>query len=102
MRGKEFKIDSKDNYRVKLGTINNKDPKCIYFEIKGWGQPTNKHEIDYHKIINDITKKIKTLVYNKINYDHFDKTYLLDFDLRHSGVKYGKRSYFNCEVKVGS
>lgn len=100
MRGKEFKIESRNNYSVKLGTVNNKNPKCIYFEIKGWGQPTVKDEIDYNKIINGITKKIKTLLHNTINYDDFEKTYLLDFDLRSSGIKYGKKSYFNCEVTL--
>lgn len=99
IRGKEMNLKSSDNYTVKLGTVNNKEPKCVYFEIKGWVAPTDKSELNYGQIVNRLTKRTKSKLFQTINKDRFHgEVFILDLDLRESGIQHGKKSYFNCEV----
>lgn len=101
LRGKEININSKNNYTVKLGTVNNQQPKCIYFEIKGWVTPTEEDELNYKKIIQLLNKRVKSSIHKNISNTKFIKDItIVDFDLRDSGIKYGKKSYFNCEVTL--
>lgn len=101
IRGKEMGLTSSDDYTVKLGTVDNKNPHCIYFEIKGWVTPTTKEELNYQKVVNRLTKRAKSKVYELINGSDFkSNVFILDLDLRESGIQYGKRSYYNCEVTL--
>jgi hypothetical protein len=102
IRGKEMDlITYSDNYTVKIGTVNNKNPHCVYFEIKGWVTPTEEYELDYGKVVSKLTKRTKSKVYELIKGSGFNENiFILDFDLRDSGVEYGKRSYYNCEVTL--
>ena len=47
-RGKEITLQSRENYKVKLGTIDNKNPKTIYLNVSAWGKPLTEEE-DYDK-----------------------------------------------------
>lgn len=100
-RGKEIKLDLIDNLNVVFGTVDNKNPKSVYINISGWGEPCDKDEIDYGLIIKDIHKELKQLVFKSGNGNFFDldKT-IIDFDMRESGINYGKRSYMACEINL--
>lgn len=101
IRGKELNIQSSDNYTVKLGTVNNKDPKCIYFEIKGWVAPTDLNELNYTQIVNLLTKRTKTKIYQTLDREKFHgEVFLIYMDLRESGIHPGKKSYYNCEITL--
>ena len=101
IRGKEMNLKSSDNYTVKLGTVNNKEPKCVYFEIKGWVTPTESSELNYAQIVSRLTKRTKSKLYQSIDKNKFHgEVFILDLDLRESGIQHGKKSYFNCEVSL--
>ena len=36
--GKEIKLDLLDNYKTKIGTVNNKESKSLYINLCAWGQ----------------------------------------------------------------
>jgi hypothetical protein len=102
--GKELRIYDFENYNVIFGSVNNKHPKAIYINISAWSDPTNDKPIDYNKVIRDINKKIKQSLYNLFNSDKYneflkDRT-IVDLDIRESGIKYGKRSFMNCEITL--
>lgn len=102
--GKELKIYDFENYNVIFGSVNNKHPKAIYINISAWSDPTNDKPIDYNKVIRDINKNIKQSLYNLFNSDKYteflkDRT-IVDLDIRESGIKYGKRSFMNCEITL--
>ena len=37
-RGKEVKLDINPNYKISVGTVDNKNPKSIYISLSAWGQ----------------------------------------------------------------
>jgi hypothetical protein len=101
VRGKEININCNKNYKVRLGTVNNNNPECVYFNIKGWVTPKEENELDYGKIVRVLNKRIKSQLHNILGPTNFVRNFtLVDTDLRESGIRYGKKSYFNCEVTL--
>jgi hypothetical protein len=99
-RGKEITLQSRENYKVKLGTIDNKNPKTIYLNVSAWGKPLTEEE-DYDKVINKIRKNIKQNLYSKIGHNNFEKErYIVDLDMRSSGISQSKRSFMSCEITL--
>lgn len=103
-RGKEIKIDLSDNYNIVYGTVDNKNAKSIYVNISAWGEPTSNDEINYGRVIGRLSKCVKQSTYNNIKSDYVDTFYpdrtIVDLDMRESGVKFGKRSFMNCEITI--
>jgi hypothetical protein len=102
--GKELKINSYKNYNIVLGSVNNRHPKAVYLNISAWSEPTSESETGYTRIIRDLNKKIKQSLFNLFDLDtdtEFlkDRT-IVDLDIRESGIRYGKRSFMNCELTL--
>lgn len=103
-KGKELKIEKFKNYNIVFGSVNNKNPKAIYINISAWGDPQTEGDISYIRVIRDINKKIKQTLFNTFALDlstEFikDRT-IVDLDIRESGIRYGKRSFMNCEITL--
>jgi hypothetical protein len=101
-RGKEIKLDINPNYKISIGTVDNKNPKSIYISLSAWGQLLKEeNEIDYDKIINNLRKNIKqTLNINLNKEDFHNNKYIVDLDMRSSGISYKKRSFMSCEITL--
>lgn len=102
--GKEVKIISLQNYSVVLGSINNKHSKAVYLNVSSWADPKYNDSTDYSRVIKNLNKAIKQSLYKVIKEDsnsYFiaDKT-IIDLDIRESGIRYGKRSFMNCEITL--
>jgi hypothetical protein len=102
--GKELKVTSFKNYNVVFGSVNNKHSKAVYINISAWAEPQNDETISYSRIIKDINKKVKQSLF-----DIFDSeteteikknNTIVDLDIRESGIRYGKRSFMNCEITL--
>jgi hypothetical protein len=103
-KGKELKVEKFKNYNIVFGSVNNKNPKALYINVSAWAEPKVDDAINYNRIIRDIDKKVRQEIYNQIDADITtpfikDRT-IVDFDIRESGVKFGKRSFTNCEVTL--
>ena len=100
-RGKEIKFNIHENYNTVSGTVDNKDPKSIYISISAWGNPKLSSEVDYNKVITNLSKDIKTGLNKGVNENNFIKDRsIIDLDMRESGIKFNKRSYMNCEMTL--
>lgn len=100
--GKQLMVKNYENYKVLSGTVDNKNPKTLYLNISAWGLPLmDDDEINYNNVIRYITKSIKTELFNNLDRNLFipNRT-IVDFDMRTSGIIYGKRSYMNCEITL--
>ena len=43
-RGKEITLDINSNYKVKIGTVDNKNTKSIYINLSAWGKLNNEDD----------------------------------------------------------
>jgi hypothetical protein len=102
LRGKELKLNILTNQKVNFGTINSKLPKSVYVEIKGWVAPvSNNPDINYNQIVRKLNKEIKSELFKILDSEVFNpNVYIVDLDLRDSGIQYGKRSFYNCEITL--
>ena len=101
-RGKELTLDVNSNYKVKLGTVDNKNPKSIYINVSAWGELIKEdEEINYDSIINKLRNKIKHNINTTIDQQDFHKgRYIVDLDMRSSGISKTKRSFMSCEITL--
>jgi len=102
--GKELKISKFKNYNVVFGSVNNKNAKAVYINISAWAEPVSEYDANYNRVIKDLNKKLKQVLFN-----HFDSRVasnfiknntIVDLDIRESGIKFGKRSFINCETTL--
>jgi hypothetical protein len=103
-KGKELKINQFKDYNIVFGSVNNRSPKAMYINVSTWAEPNSDGELNYNRIIRDIDKKIRQSIFNLLDSNIStpflkDRT-IVDFDIRKSGVKYGKRSFTNLEITL--
>jgi len=100
-KGKKIKINTHSNYKTISGTVDNTNPKSVYVSISSWANPKIKDEVDYDKVLSTINNRIRRTVGNKLNNDLFySGRYIIDFDMKSSGIRYGKKSFMNCEITL--
>jgi|TARA_R110000803_G_scaffold71307_3_gene134482 hypothetical protein len=100
--GKEITLEIDSSYKIVLGTVNNKDPKSIYISLCAWGEPMKETEyINYDSVISNLRKQIKHNLHSTIDVNdfHLDK-YIVDLNMRSSGICEGKRSFMSCEITL--
>lgn len=100
-RGKEVKIDTKHQYNIKSGTVDNKNPKSVYIQISAWGKPKDSSIEDYDSILKRKSKRVKRKLFEVLDSNNFykDKS-IVDFNMASSGVNYDKRSFMSVEVTL--
>ena len=101
-KGKQLMVKNYKNYKVLSGTVDNKNPKTLYLNISAWGLPkSDDDEINYNTAIRYLTKSIKSELFNTLDIALFiPSRTIVDFDMRTSGIAYGKKSYMNCEITL--
>lgn len=100
--GKEIKLDLLNNYKTKIGTVNNKESKSLYINLTAWGQLKEIDEnLNYDYFLSNIRKKIKQKLNNSLNEELFHSNkYIVDLDMRTSGLSVEKRSFMSCEITL--
>lgn len=96
-KGKTSRIIGFPEAKINYGTVDAKQLKSIYLNIQSWVTP--KHEFENcNRVVSDISKSIKNSVYEIIDTGLFKPNYIVDLDLRTSGIVYGKKSFMNLEI----
>ena len=96
--GKEKKLFKNDSFRVKYGTIDALKLNAIYVNIESWVQPNEL--INFESNIRLTRKNIISELRQKINQELFHENFIVDLDLRSSGMMLNKKSFMFIEVTV--
>lgn len=96
-KGKTSKIQGFKTAKVLYGTVDSIELKSIYLNIQTWVEPQLELE-NWNRIILNLSRKIKHTIYNNINTEIFEKNFIVDLDLRSSGLCVGKKSFLNLEI----
>ena len=96
-KGKTSKIIGFKSAKVLYGTVDSINLKSIYLNIQTWVEP--KKEVDnWARVVLNLSRTIKHSIYDKIKSTHFDDKFIVDLDLRSSGISTNKKSFMNLEV----
>jgi hypothetical protein len=102
--GKEVKVNNFKNYNIVYGSVDNKHSKAVYINISAWAEPQDKELISYNRVIKDINKKVRQTLFNifdtKTETEIKKNNTIVDLDIRESGIRFGKRSFTNCEITL--
>jgi hypothetical protein len=95
-KGKSIKLLSHRDFKINYGTVDSKNLKSIYINIQTWAEP--KVDINYPtREVNYLSRSIKHTVLNSINKNIFNDKFIVDLDLRSSGIQSNKKSFLNLE-----
>ena len=99
--GKFINLEVNENFKCGYGTVDSKNLKSIYSKISCWIEPTNTTD-NWTTVIGGLKRKISSTLTNSLNVtDKFKKDrFIVDLDIRASGLEEGKKSFMNCEITL--
>ncbi len=96
-KGKTSKIQGFKTAKILYGTVDSVELKSIYLNIQTWVEPQLELE-NWNRVILNLSRKVKHTIYNNINTELFEKKFIVDLDLRSSGLQMEKKSFLNLEI----
>jgi len=99
--GKYIHIDVNENFKCGYGTVDSKNLKSIYSKISCWVVPNLTVE-NWSPIIGTLKRKITHNLSDRLNLtEKFkDDRFIVDLDIRASGLEQDKKSFMNCEITL--
>jgi len=98
-KGKSCVLKGYKNFKTSYGTVDSKNLKSIYINIQSWLEP-KKDSDDWVRQVSYFTKEVKQLLTDIIDKFIFLSKFIVDMDLRASGICQGKRSFMNLEITL--
>ena len=96
-KGKTSKIQGFNTSKIVYGTVDSINFKSLYLNLQTWVEPIKEPE-NWTRIVLNLSRAIKHYVYETIDRDLFDDSFIVDLDLRSSGLTLGKKSFMNLEI----
>jgi len=96
-KGKTSKITGFKIVKVKYGTVDSFNLKSIYLNIQTWVEPTKDSE-NWNRIVLNLSRAIKHTIHFNLDKNFFEEHFIVDLDLRSSGINIGKKSFLNLEI----
>ena len=99
--GKFINLIVNDQFKCGYGTIDSKNLKSVYSKITCWVEPTKNND-NWGTIIGGLKRKISGKLTETLNLTDKFKTdrFIVDLDIRASGLEMGKKSFMNCEITL--
>lgn len=95
---KEYKIENSNNFKIKLGSTTYKNPEIVYILGNTYISPISDKN-KFNEDIELLKLKFKTHIKDYINKsDIFENKFVCDFNIRESGLKKNKKSFFSFEI----
>jgi hypothetical protein len=98
-KGKTTKINGFRTSKVHYGTVDSKEYKSLYLNIQTWSEPKIESE-NWTRVVLNMNRAIKHSVYQNIDKTLFDDKFIVDMDLRTSGLQLKKKSFMNLEINL--
>ena len=98
-KGKSVKLTGFRSCKVQFGTVDSKELKTIYINLQTWVEPKIDSE-NWNRIVLNMNRSFKHSVYNNIDKTIFDEKFIVDLDLRMSGIQLKKKSFLNLETTL--
>lgn len=98
-KGKTTKLSGYRTFKAQYGTIDAQNLKSIYINLQTWVEP--KYEVEnWNRVVLNMTRSVKHCILENINKEIFDTKFIVDLDLRTSGLQLNKKSFMNLEINL--
>jgi hypothetical protein len=98
-KGKSCVVKGYKNFKTSYGTVDSKNLKSIYINIQSWVEPKKFLE-NWNREVSYLNRLIKQLLLDITDKFMFHSKFIVDLDLRTSGISLGKRSFMNLEITL--
>jgi len=98
-KGKTTKINGFRSSKVHYGTVDSKEFKSLYLNLQTWVEPKDDYE-NWNRIVLNMNRSIKHSIFDNIDKNLFDDKFIVDLDLRTSGLQLKKKSFMNLEINL--
>ncbi len=98
-KGKTISINQYDSLKTFYGTVDSKELKSIYINIQTWVTPLEDKD-SWTNVVNTLTRSIKHSVFSSLDKELFRENFIVDLDLRTSGIRKDKKSFMNLEINL--
>ena len=96
-KGKTSLLHGFKTAKIVYGTVDSINLKSLYLNIQTWVEPI--YECDnWTRTVLNLSRSIKHSIYESINNKIFDEKFIVDLDLRSSGLNLNKKSFMNLEI----
>jgi len=96
-KGKTSHINGFKTAKVVYGTVDSVELKSLYLNIQTWVEPIVDSD-NWTRTVLNLSRAIKHTIYQSLDNKIFDTKFIVDLDLRSSGLKYQKKSFMNLEI----
>lgn len=96
-KGKTSKLDLFQDAKCYYGSVDATELKSIYLVLQTWVKPTQERD-NWERVVGTISRNIKHKVLEIHNKSMFKEHFIVDLDLRTSGIKVDKASFLNLEI----
>ena len=98
-KGKTGSITGFKTSKVIYGTVDSKEFKSLYLNLQTWVEPIEDVE-NWSRVVLNLSRAVKHSIYENLNKDLFDEKFIVDLDLRTSGIQLNKKSFMNLEINL--
>jgi len=98
-KGKSIKINGFKTVKVNYGTVDCKNLKSIYLNMQTWVEPKDDYE-NWNRIISNLKRSFRHSILEFIDKKIFQSNFIVDLDLRVSGLLIKKKSFLNLEINL--
>jgi hypothetical protein len=98
-KGKTVKINQYPSLKTTYGTVDSKNLKSLYLNIQSWVQPKDEYD-NWDRIVSNLSREIKHSVLESLNTKYYKSFFIVDLDLRTSGIQVDKKSFMNLEINL--
>jgi hypothetical protein len=98
-KGKSCVLKGYKNFKTSYGTVDSKNLKSIYINVQSWVEPKKSLE-NWTREVSCLNRLIKQLLLEVSDKFLFHNKFIVDLDLRTSGIFVGKRSFMNLEITI--
>lgn len=96
-KGKTCKLNGFTKLKSTYGTVDSKTFKSLYLNIQSWVTPQRSVE-NWSRVVNLLSREIKETINEFLDTSLLQPKFILDLDLRTSGLVVGKKSFMNLEI----
>lgn len=96
-KGKTCKLNEFTRSKSTYGTVDSKTFKSLYLNIQSWVTP-QKNIDNWSRVVNFLSREIKETITEFLDTTLLQPKFVLDLDLRTSGLVMGKKSFMNLEI----
>lgn len=96
-KGKTSKIIGFESIKVTYGTVDSKNLKSVYLNIQSWANPKIESD-NWNRVVANLGRAIKHNILDVVDTEVFLPNFIVDLDLRTSGIQINKKSFMNLEM----